>query len=105
MKTIFRQCMALLAGTLICSACARADSGADFKTNCAPCHGARGAGDSKLGQNLHVRDLGSAEVQKRSDAELTGIVTKGTGKMPAYGSKLTREQIEELIKYIRSLKK
>ncbi len=72
---------------------------------CAPCHGAKGAGETKLGQSLHVRDLGSAEVQNQSDAELAEIISKGKGKMPPYGGKLPKEQINEIVKYIRTLKK
>jgi cytochrome c6 len=72
---------------------------------CAPCHGAKGAGETKLGQNLHVRDLGSAEVQQRPDADLMEIISKGKGRMPPYASKLTREQIDGLVKWIRTLKK
>lgn len=91
--------------SLICSAYGIADGGADFKVKCAPCHGAKGAGDTKLGQNLHVRDLASADVQKQSDADLTTIIAKGKGKMPRQESKLSKEQINDLVKYIRTLKK
>ena len=52
-----------------------------------------------------MRDLGSADVQKQSDDELITIVTKGKGKMPAYDGKLTKEQITDVVKYIRTLKK
>jgi mono/diheme cytochrome c family protein len=86
-------------------ACGLADSGAEFRMRCAPCHGAKGAGETKLGQNLHVRDLGSAEVQQRPDADLMEIISKGKGRMPPYASKLTREQIDGLVKWIRTLKK
>jgi len=82
-----------------------ADGGADFKVRCAPCHGAKGAGDTKLGQNLRVRDLGSADVQKQSDADLTAIIAKGKGRMPAYDGKLSKDQINDLVKWIRTLKK
>lgn len=91
--------------SLIFSAYGMADGGADFKVRCAPCHGARGAGETKLGQNLRVRDLGSADAQKQSDDELSTIIHKGKGKMPAYGGKLSRDQINELVKYIRTLKR
>jgi len=82
-----------------------ADGGADFKVRCAPCHGAKGAGDTKLGQNLRVRDLASADVQKQSDADLTAIIAKGKGRMPAYDGKLSKDQINDLVKWIRTLKK
>lgn len=82
-----------------------ADGAAEFKSRCAPCHGAKGAGETKLGQHLRVRDLGSADVQKQSDAELADIITKGKGKMPAYSGKLSKEQINDLLKWLRTLKK
>jgi mono/diheme cytochrome c family protein len=105
LNTILRRCIALLTLVLIGSVYGLADGGADFKMRCAPCHGTRGAGDTKLGQNLKVRDLGSADVQKQSDDELVAIIRKGKGKMPAYDGKLSKEQNTSLVKYIRTLKK
>jgi mono/diheme cytochrome c family protein len=58
-----------------------------------------------MGKNLKLRDLGSADVQKQSDDELAAIITKGKEKMPAYDGKLTKDQIGEVVKYIRTLKK
>jgi mono/diheme cytochrome c family protein len=82
-----------------------ADTGPEtFKTRCAPCHGATGKGDTTMGKNLRLPDLGSPEAQKLSDDELATIITKGKGKMPAYERKLSKEQIEELVKFIRTLK-
>jgi mono/diheme cytochrome c family protein len=82
-----------------------ADSGADlFKAKCAMCHGADGKGETAMGKRLGIKDLGSAGVQKQSDAELTSDISKGKGKMPAYEGKLSGDQIQELVKFIRSLK-
>ncbi|MGA9527693.1 MAG: cytochrome c [Terriglobales bacterium] len=105
MRTILRLCFALLAVALICPGTGLADGAADFKVRCAPCHGSRGAGDTKIGENLHVRDLGSADVQKQSDGDLSEVINKGRGTMPAYNGKLTADQIKNLVKYIRTLKK
>jgi mono/diheme cytochrome c family protein len=44
-------------------------------------------------------------VQKQSDADLTTAIAKGKGKMPGYEGKLTADQIQDLVKYVRSLKK
>ena len=83
-----------------------ADTGPDlFKAKCAACHGPDGAGQTAMGKNLKLRDLGSADVQKLSDGELNTIIDKGKGKMPAYGGKLSSTQIDDLVKFIRSLKK
>jgi mono/diheme cytochrome c family protein len=79
-----------------------ADAAADvFKSKCAMCHGPDGKG-----KMAGTKDLGSAEVQKASDADLTATITNGKPpKMPAYKGKLTDEQIKEMVKYVRSLKK
>ena len=84
-----------------------ADTGPDlFATKCATCHGKDGSGNTTMGKNLKIRDLSSADVQKQSDKELKDIVTKGKPpKMPAYGGKLNDAQINDLVKFIRSLKK
>ena len=76
-----------------------------FKAKCAMCHGADGAGKTPMGQALKIPDLHSEDVQKRSDAELTDIVTKGKNKMPAYDGKLSKEQITKLVGFVRDLAK
>jgi mono/diheme cytochrome c family protein len=76
-----------------------------FKAKCAMCHGPDGAGKTTMGQALKIPDLHSPEVQKLSDAELTQIVTKGKNKMPAYEEKLSKEQITQLVGFIRDLAK
>jgi cytochrome c553 len=78
-----------------------------YKAHCLACHGANGAGDTMIGKNLKLRPLGSAEVQSQSDDELFAIINKGKGKgrMPAFDRKLSKDQIRDLVRYIRSLKK
>ncbi len=96
----------LLAALVVPASTFAADAGADlFGTKCAACHGKDGAGQTPMGKNLKLRDLGSADVQKQTDAELTTIIEKGKGKMPSYTGKLTADQIKEVVKYIRTLKK
>ena len=58
-----------------------------------------------MGKTMKVKDLGSAEVQKQSDADVATIIEKGKKPMPGYEGKLTKEQIDGLVKYVRSLKK
>jgi cytochrome c6 len=76
-----------------------------FKTKCAMCHGADGKGETPMGKKLNIRDLSSPEVQKQTDAELTTIISKGKGKMPAFEGKLTAEQIGQVLAHIRELGK
>jgi len=85
----------------ICSHPAAAqDAAGTYKAKCAMCHGADGKG-GKMG----TRDFASAEVKGESDAQLTEIITKGKGKMPAYGEKLKPTEIKDLVAYIRGLAK
>jgi mono/diheme cytochrome c family protein len=85
---------------------AHAQSGAAlYKSKCAMCHGADGKGDTPVGKALKLRDLGSAEVQKQSDAELIAITADGKGKMPAYKGKLTEAEIKDVVSYVRTFKK
>lgn len=82
-----------------------ADGAAIYKAKCASCHGATGAGDTGMGKNLKLRALGSADVQKSSDADLTKVISDGKGKMPAYKSKLSADEIKAVVTFIRTLKK
>jgi cytochrome c6 len=105
MKTILTASLMVLALALITSTYTFADGAGDFKAKCAMCHGATGAGDTVMGKNMKLRDLGSADVQAQSDADINTIITKGKGKMPAFDGKLSADQINGIVKYIRSLKK
>ncbi|MGA2003998.1 MAG: cytochrome c [Terriglobales bacterium] len=100
MKTILRATLALIALAMIFSTYSFAEAPATFK-QCAMCHGANGEGKAAM----KTADFASADVQKQSDADLTGIITNGKEKMPAYKGKLTDAQIGDLVKWIRTLKK
>ena len=76
-----------------------------FKTKCAACHGPDGKGEVPMGNKLGARNLSSTEVQGQSDAQLVDVMTKGKNKMPAYAGKLTKEQMADLVAYIRELGK
>ena len=98
--------MALVLAILAVPMAAFASDAADlYKSKCAMCHGPDGGGDTPMGKKLTVKDLRSPDVQKKSDADLTTVVTKGKDKMPAYDGKLTADQIKGLVAYIRSIKK
>jgi mono/diheme cytochrome c family protein len=55
--------------------------------------------------NLHLKDLGSDEVQNRKNAELQKIIVDGKGAMPAYKDKLDQASTDAVIAFIRTLKK
>jgi mono/diheme cytochrome c family protein len=96
-------CLAVLA--LPARLRAQGDADKLYKTNCVLCHAADGSGNSPSGKALGAKDLGSAEIQKKTDEELTELITAGKGKMPAFGKKLKPDDIKQLVAYIRSLPK
>lgn len=90
---------------VLCNSAAQAeDAAATYKAKCAMCHGPDGKG-SATGLKMGAHDFSSAEVQKETDAQLTEIIAKGKGKMPAYDGKLKDTEIKELVAYVRSLGK
>ena len=84
---------------------AQSDAAKLFKTNCIQCHGANGSGDTAAGKAFHAKDLRSAEVQKQTDVELAEVITKGRGKMPAFGAKIKPDDVTKLVAYLRELPK
>jgi mono/diheme cytochrome c family protein len=94
----------IMAGTAIASV-AQGSGAATYKANCLMCHGADGAGNTPAGKALKAAPLSSPAVMKESSANLIAIIKSGKGKMPAYGTKLTPEQIDDVVGYIRTLEK
>ena len=82
-----------------------ADGAAIYKAKCASCHGADGKGQSPMGKKMNLRDLGSPEVQKQTDKELDDWTADGKGKMPGYKDKLSVDEINALVKHMRTFKK
>jgi mono/diheme cytochrome c family protein len=70
-----------------------------FKQYCAKCHGEDGKAGTPKGKKIKARDFTDAEWQaSESDADLMKSVTEGKDDMPPFGKKLSREQIESLVK-------
>ena len=70
-----------------------------YKEFCARCHGEDGKADTPKGRQLMAQDMTDPEWQaEETDEELIKIVTKGGEDMPPFGKKLTKEQIESLVK-------
>jgi cytochrome c6 len=96
---------ALIALALPSSLCAQSDAAKVYKKNCVLCHAADGSGNSPSGKALGAKDLASSEVQKQSDEDLTEVITKGKGKMPAFSAKLKPDDIKQLVVFIRAMAK
>jgi mono/diheme cytochrome c family protein len=106
--TVLGACGLLLGGPW--SSASAEDGKQAYEANCVSCHGAAGKGDGPAGQFMNPKPKEFAAVLKdASDADLAKIVREGgqaTGKsalMPAYKGKLSDEQVEAVVKYVRSL--
>ncbi len=82
------------------------DAKATFDAECAKCHGKDGRARSLHAKHVHARDMTDAAWQNEvSDERLFNSINKGKGKMPAFGKKLSEDQIDALVRYVRQLKR
>ena len=100
-----KRILALVALAALPLTAAADDAATLYKSKCAMCHGATGAGDTPMGKKLAVKALGSPDVQKNSDAKRHVVIATGSGKMPPFGAKLSDAQIKQLIGVVRAFAK
>jgi mono/diheme cytochrome c family protein len=80
-----------------------ADARAIFKKSCVGCHGEEGSGGLKEvdGKKLKVPNLREGHALNHPDDDFIKQITKGGDGMPAFKDKLTPEQMNELVRFIR----
>ena len=79
---------------------------ATFDSKCASCHGKDGRAKSLHAKHVHARDLTDAAWQGNvSDERLFNSISNGKGKMPDFKNKLSEDQIDALVRYVRQLKR
>ena len=82
------------------------DARETFDAQCSKCHGKDGRAHTTRGRLSHARDLTNTSWQNEvADERLFNSIGKGKGKMPAYGKKLSEDQIDALVRYVRQLKR
>ncbi len=80
-----------------------------YMDNCAACHGRYGKGDGLLTDVMKIKPTDhtdSEKMNKMSNTRMIEVVTTGTiGKslMPGWEGRLTQEEIEAVVSYIRLL--
>jgi mono/diheme cytochrome c family protein len=77
-----------------------------YTSKCQACHAADGSGNQNIAKAMGVtlKPLGGAEVQGMSDDDLKKAITAGKGKMKPVSS-VTGADLDNVIAYVRSLKK
>jgi len=104
---------ALIASALLATASigAAATAAENWDNHCAKCHGADGAGGTKMGRKLHVKDYTDATVQAAlKDEDLAkavkeGVTEDGRERMKSFKDDLSDAEIADLVAYIRKMKK
>jgi len=77
-----------------------------FAKNCASCHGKDGRSKTFKAKLNHARNISDPEWQMRvSDERIFNTIMNGKGKMPEFGKKLSEQEIDALVTYVRGLKK
>ena len=81
-----------------------------WSEQCAKCHGADGAGKTKIGQKLKLKDYTDAKVQagitdeQMISAIKQGVTENGKERMKAF-TDLSDDEVKALVAHVRSLKK
>jgi cytochrome c553 len=109
MKPLFAVafCLALAASA------ARADAPGNWTRFCGSCHGKDGVGHTNSGRKLGVKDLTSADNQKKfTDGDAFDAIRNGLKsedgsktKMKPFAGKLSDDEIKALVAYVRTLAK
>jgi len=77
-----------------------------FEAKCASCHGKDGRGKTLKGKLIHARNLTDAKWQNDvSDERLFNSISNGRGKMPDFKKKLSEQEIDQLVAYVRHFNK
>jgi mono/diheme cytochrome c family protein len=78
-----------------------------YATSCQKCHQENGKGGKVTvdGKNLDVDDLTNAPMKKKDDAKIAKLILDGAPDdgMPAFVGKLSTDELNSVIKHIRTL--
>jgi mono/diheme cytochrome c family protein len=77
-----------------------------YEARCTRCHGADGAGRTRMAEIVEPPDMTDPAWQRRrSNARMSASVANGRGQMPAFKKKLSRQEIAAAVAYVRTLKR
>ncbi|HEY6230512.1 MAG TPA: cytochrome c [Pyrinomonadaceae bacterium] len=98
--------LAIAATSMSASSAAARTASQLYARNCASCHGRDGSARTMKARQNHARKLSDPEWQDRvSDERIFNSIMNGKGKMPGYSRKLSEQEINSLVSYVRGLKR
>jgi mono/diheme cytochrome c family protein len=74
-----------------------------FLRTCSGCHGADGRGSSRPGFKVPPRDLTDPSLKDLRDAEIEAVIREGKGQMPPFGRLMRPEDLDAVVRFVRSL--
>ena len=82
-----------------------ASARANYQKNCEGCHGPEGQGGLVKVDNkqLKVPSLHAEHAKKHTDAEIVDFITNGHEEMPAFKTKLSPAEINDLVRFVRNV--
>ena len=82
------------------------DAGSIYSRQCVSCHGRDGRGRTRRGRQTHARDMTNVAWQDDvSDERLFNSINNGRGKMPAFRKKISENDIDALVAYVRRMRR
>ncbi|HEX5705300.1 MAG TPA: cytochrome c [Pyrinomonadaceae bacterium] len=85
---------------------AAAEAATIYNRQCVSCHGRDGRGRTPKGRQTRARDMTEASWQDDvSDERLFNSINNGRGKMPAFSKKISENDIDALVAYIRRMRR
>ncbi len=75
----------------------------NFQKNCQVCHGEKGQGGTVTieGRKLKVPSLRDGHALEHTDEKFVNQITEGDEEMPAFKDKLSPNEINDLVRFIR----
>jgi mono/diheme cytochrome c family protein len=103
-----RAVLAALALSFLAAACRRAEGPGErvFRRRCSICHGDDGRGDTEFAEGRPYADLTDGRWKHGPDYDsMRRLIAEGDPKspMPAFGKKLTPEEIDAVTRYVETL--
>ena len=85
---------------------AAAEAATIYNRQCVSCHGRDGRGRTRKGRQTRARDVTDAAWQDDvSDERLFNSINNGRGKMPAFRKKISENDIDALVAYVRRMRR